>query len=232
MERILMDCEKDQLSTFKTSVVEKTKQYAKSKLLEERTGHDWWHTYRVWKMACKISETEEVDRFIVEIAALLHDIADWKLHGGNTDISDQLITAWLNTCDVQETDIINVKGIINSISFKGAKVAERQDLSLEAKVVQDADRLDAIGAIGIARLFTYGGNFNRKIHDPNKEPILHESSNEYLNSESTSINHFYEKLLLVKDRINTKTGRKLAKKRHEYLVNYLEEFFLEWEGER
>jgi len=220
------------LPEFEKSVIEKTKNYVKAELEDEGTGHDWWHTYRVWKMAKRISQVENVNIFLVELAALMHDIADWKLHNGDTSISDQKISNWLSNCGIDQYYIDNVRLIVNSISFKGAGVSEEEDLSLEAKVVQDADRLDAMGALGIARVFTYGGKFDRKIYDPNIGPVYHRNANEYLDQEGTSINHFYEKLLLIKGRMNTKTAQEIALGRHRFLEDYLQEFFLEWEGER
>ena len=201
----------------------------KKSLKNDSSGHDWWHTYRVWKMAKYIGAKEPVDMFVVELAALLHDIADWKFHHGDATVGPKLARKSLSKHRVSKNTIDNVCEIIETISFKGAKVMSSMK-TIEGKVVQDADRLDAIGAIGIARTFAYTGNKNRPIYDPNKKAILHNSKEEYLKSDSSAINHFYEKLLLLKNLMNTKTARKIAEDRHKFMQTYLNRFLEEWEG--
>ena len=207
----------------------KTAKHVKSTLHSEGSGHDWWHVYRVWRTAKTICETENADTLVVELAALLHDIADWKAYGGDEAIGPKVAGDWLRSLNVEESLIARVTGIIPVISFKGTP-DDKTKLSLEAKIVQDADRLDAIGAIGIARVFSYGGNRGRIIYDPEIKPMEHKTTESYLKNENPSINHFYEKLLLLKDLMNTETGKRMAQKRHEFMETYLEAFYSEWEG--
>lgn len=167
--------------------------------------------------------------FVVELGALLHDIADWKFHGGDEEVAPRIASEWLRAQKVTEEDIDAVVHIIRHISYKGANV-ENKLKSIEGFIVQDADRLDAIGAIGIARCFAYGGYKNRSLHDPTIPPVLHATAEQYKNNESPSINHFYEKLLLLKDMLNTVSGKQFAEKRHNFMVNFLETFLKEWEG--
>jgi uncharacterized protein len=183
----------------------------------------------VWKNAVHIGKLEKVDLFVVELAALLHDIADWKFHDGNEDIGPQLARDWLESLFVDENVISHVCEIIQDISFKGAGVATNMKTT-EGMVVQDADRLDAMGAIGISRAFAYGGSKGREMYNPDRKPEKHDSFEQYKNSQGTSINHFYEKLLLLKDLMNTKTATKIAKNRHTVMEAFLHEFFQEWEG--
>lgn len=212
-------------------IIDKTAKYVESKLSGEGSGHDWWHVYRVWKNAIHIGKGEKADMFIVELAALLHDIADWKFTGGDETVGPKLAREWLEKLNVDEKIITHVCEIIENISFKGAGVKNKIK-TLEGRVVQDADRLDAIGAMGIARCFAYGGHKGREIHNPNIKPILHGTSEEYKKSSSPSINHFYEKLLLLKDLMNTKTGKQIAQARHKYMEEYLKQFYAEWEGRK
>jgi len=213
-----------------SKIVQNTIQFVKKELENAEGGHDWFHIERVYKNTLLIAESEDVDRTIVALGALLHDIADSKFHGGNESVGPKVARDWLT---VQETDseiIEHVVQIINNISFKGGN--QNQDFrSLELDVVQDADRLDAIGAIGIARTFNYGGYKDMKIYDPSISPKLDMTKEEYKKSKAPTINHFYEKLLLLKDRMNTETGKKLAQKRHEYMEGFLKQFYLEWKGE-
>lgn len=211
--------------------IEKTKNFIRGKLSGDSSGHDWWHTYRVWKTAVKIWEKDGGDKDIVELGALLHDVADYKLHGGDEEAGPKAAREWLESIGVQENTIERVCEIVRDISFKGAKVKDNID-TLEGKIVQDADRLDAMGAIGIARVFAVGAKFDRPIHDPEEKIRMHESFQEYKNKIGTTINHFYEKLLLLKDRMNTKTGLAMAENRHKFMEQYLAEFYKEWEGER
>lgn len=213
----------------KRSIIKKTAEYAKAKMSGESSGHDWWHTYRVWQNAIHISKKEKADLFVVELAALLHDIADWKFHDGDTSVGENLTREWLKSLSLEEGVISSVCQIIKNISFKGAGVDTKLKTP-EGMVVQDADRLDAIGAIGIARNFAYGGSDGREIYNPEIPPKLHESFEQYKANRSSSINHFYEKSLLLKDLMNTATAKRMAKKRHSFMERYLKEFFLEWEG--
>jgi len=211
-----------------TDLVSRTVQHVKVTLAGERSGHDWWHTYRVWQNARQIQTGEGGDRQIIELAALLHDVADWKLHGGDTAIGPETARRWLSSIDVEEPVIRQVCQIIADISFKGAGV-KPPTLTLEGQIVQDADRLDAIGAIGIARAFAYGGAKGRLLHDPDEQPHAHQTAESYLRNKGTSVNHFYEKLLLLKDRLHTATGRTLAGPRHQYMEEFLKQFFAEWD---
>jgi uncharacterized protein len=213
----------------KQQIIDQTATYIKEKLAGEGSGHDWWHVYRVWKNAIHIGKHEQVDLFVVELAALLHDIADWKFHDGNEEIGPQLSRTWLESLGVDEQVISHVSQIIQDISFKGAGVATRMKTT-EGMVVQDADRLDALGAIGIARTFAYGGSKGREMYNPDLKPEQHDSFEQYKNSKGTSINHFYEKLLLLKERMNTGTAKAIAGKRHEVMEQFLQQFLLEWEG--
>jgi len=215
----------------KEKIIAQTAEHIRLKLEGEGSGHDWWHVYRVWKNAIHIGKQEKADLFVIELAALLHDIADWKFHDGNEDIGPQLAREWLETLSVEESIIAHVCRIIRAISFKGAVVKNTMD-SPEGLIVQDADRLDAMGAIGIARTFAYGGSKHREMYNPTVNPQLHTSFEQYKNSEGTTINHFYEKLLLLKNLMNTPTAKKIAEGRHKYMQEFLQQFFLEWEGKK
>jgi uncharacterized protein len=193
------------------------------------SGHDWWHIYRVWKMAIYLADQEKANSFEVQLASLLHDIDDWKLKKKPGEPDKNMAKNWLHKQGLHEKIIRNVQNIIQELSFKGAGVPTLMS-SLEGKVVQDADRLDAIGAIGIARAFTFGGNHKREMHNPEINPVMHQSFEAYKKDQSTTINHFYEKLLLLKDRMNTATAKKLASKRHIILEKFLQQFMAEWEG--
>ena len=210
-------------------IINRTAEFIRNKFKGEGSGHDWWHIYRVWKSAVHIASLEKADLFIVELAALLHDIADWKFYDGNEAIGPQLAREWMESLAVEENVIMHVCQIINDISFKGAGVVTNMK-TIEGDIVQDADRLDAIGAIGISRAFAYGGSKGRELYNPDRKPERHDSFNQYKKSEGSSINHFYEKLLLLKDLMNTDTARKIAEQRHKVMEVFLHEFFLEWEG--
>lgn len=210
-------------------IFERIAEKVKKDLENEGSGHDWWHVYRVWKMAKRIAKEESADTFVVELAVLLHDIKDWKFHNGDESVGPKVARELFTEQGVPIKIIDHVCEIIQTVSFKGAGVVTEMK-TLEGKVVQDADRLDAIGAIGIARAFAYGGSKNRPVYNPNQKPVLHQMQEEVFKSESPTINHFYEKLLLLKDRMNTKTGKKIAKERHEFMEKYLERFFKECEG--
>ncbi len=213
----------------KKLIIQKTADYAKKTLAGEASGHDFWHVYRVWQMAKFIGKKEKADMFIVELGALLHDIADYKFHNGNTEIGPRKAEEWLKGLGVDQKIINHIKTIINDAHFKGANVKEKRK-SIEGQIVQDADRLDAIGAVGIARTFAYGGYKNAPIHNPSVKPIMYNSFEEYKNNTPPTVTHFYEKLLLLKDRMNTKTARQIAIGRHKYMGKFLKKFYKEWEG--
>lgn len=207
------------------AIIKKTADFVKKELSGESTGHDWLHTYRVWQMSIKIAKSEKnVNDFVIQLAALLHDIADWKFNHGDNLAGSRLAGKWLRKLEVEEDVIAQVCNIIDGMSFKGANT-KSQILTREGMIVQDADRLDAIGAIGIARVFAFGGNTKREIYNQKIKVIKHESFNKYKKAKTTSINHFYEKLLLLKDLMNTSLAKKIAKKRHRFLEFFLDEFF-------
>jgi uncharacterized protein len=213
-----------------TDIIQKTAEYVQNTLIGAEAGHDWHHTERVWKLARRIAETENVDGFVVELGALLHDIADSKFHNGDETIGPRVARAFLEMIGVGEEIVDHVENIVAHISFKGGN-HEQTFHSPELAVVQDADRLDALGAIGIARTFNYGGFRNREIYNPDIKPNLNMSKEEYKNSAAPTINHFYEKLLFLKDRMNTETGKAMALRRHQFMERFLEEFYREWNGE-
>ncbi len=210
-------------------IIEKVKKYVKEKMEGETTGHDWWHSRRVLRLSKKIAKKEGGDGFIIELAALLHDIADWKFNKKNESEGIKTIKKLLGNLKVEENINKKICDIIENISFKGAGVKSKMKTK-EGKIVQDADRLDAIGAVGVARCFATGAKFNREIYNPRIKPKIHKTFGEYKNARSTSINHFHEKLLLLKDLINTKTSKKIAEKRHKFIERFLNQFFKEWEG--
>ena len=212
-------------------IIDQTVKFVKETLANSEGGHDWWHIYRVWQLAKKIATTEKTNLLVVELGALLHDIADAKFNDGDESIGPKKAREFLQSISVEEEIITHVENIIQHISFKGGNF-EQAFNSTELAVVQDADRLDAMGAIGIARTFNYGGFKNRAIYNPNIQPNLNMSKEEYKNSTAPTINHFYEKLLLLKDRMNTATGKAMAKHRHNYMEQFLEEFYKEWEGDK
>lgn len=211
-------------------ILEKTSSFVKQELHDAEGGHDWWHVQRVWNLSKQIAQKEQVDLFVVELGALLHDIADSKFHGGDEHIGPQKARIFLESMAVDENVISHIEQIILNISFKGGKVKPTFK-SKELDVIQDADRLDALGAIGIARTFNYGGFKNREIYNPNIPPDLQMTKEAYKKSQAPTINHFYEKLLLLKDRMNTDTGRAMAAKRHRFMEEYLARFYKEWAGE-
>jgi len=211
-------------------VIHCTIDFVKKTLASAEGGHDWWHIYRVWKTSIHIAQYENVDMFIVELGALLHDIADSKFHEGDEEIGPRKAREFLESQDISEDVIIHVENIIRNISFKGGKQLQ-EFKSPELDVVQDADRLDALGAIGIARTFNYGGHKGRAIYNPEIKPNLNLTKEEYKNSDAPTLNHFYEKLLLLKDRMNTHTGKQMAYERHTFMLTYLDHFYKEWEGE-
>lgn len=212
-------------------IIDQTVKFVKETLANAEGGHDWWHIYRVWQLAKKIAATEKTTLLVVELGALLHDIADAKFNNGDESIGPKKAREFLQSISVEEELITHIEKIIQHISFKGGNF-EQAFNSTELAVVQDADRLDAMGAIGIARTFNYGGFVNRAMYNPNIQPNLNMSKEEYKNSTAPTINHFYEKLLLLKDRMNTSTGKAMAAHRHNYMEQFLEEFYKEWEGEK
>lgn len=213
-----------------TDLIEKTICFVKETLKEAEGGHDWFHTHRVFLNAQHIAKGENVNKLIVSLGALLHDIADAKFHDGDETIGPKLAKDFLFSIQVDKKTIDHVINIINHISFKNSLESGEKFTSLELQVIQDADRLDAIGAIGIARAFNYGGFKNRAMHDPDIAPNLNMTKEEYKKSSAPTINHFYEKLLLLKDKMNTQTGKQLAEERHQYMLNFLEQFYKEWNG--
>lgn len=211
-------------------LISRTKIFVETTLADAEGGHDWWHIYRVWKMASKIAKTEDVDQEIVELSALLHDIADPKFHDGDETIGPRTAREYLESQNVDAATVEHVVNIIKHMSFKNSLETQTFN-SKEMEVVQDADKLDAIGAIGIARVFSFGGHKGNAIHDPTMKPKLNMSKAEYKKSKGTSLNHFYEKLFLLKDMMNTETGKALAASRHDYMKEYVARFYSEFDGE-
>ena len=214
----------------KETVIQKTIDFTKATLSNAEGGHDWWHVYRVWKLSKHIAKTENGNTFIVELGALLHDIADSKFHDGNEMIGPRKARDFLSSLSIEEEIILHVENIISNISFKGGNTTQKFK-SPELDVVQDADRLDAIGAIGIARTFNYGGYRGNEMYNPEVKPNFNMTREEYKNSNAPTINHFYEKLFLLKDRMNTNTGKSIAEHRHRFMEQFLEEFYNEWNGQ-
>ncbi|MFD1258036.1 HD domain-containing protein [Mucilaginibacter terrae] len=212
-------------------LIRQTAAYVRQTLQNAEGGHDWWHILRVWNNAKLIAKTEPADMLVVELAALLHDIADSKFHNGNEDIGPQTAVAFLQRIQTDAMVIQQVELIIRNMSFKSG-FDGHQFYSPELAVVQDADRLDAIGAIGIARAFNYGGFKGRELYNPEIASNLQMSKEEYKNTTAPTINHFYEKLLLLKNKMNTPTAKKLAEQRHFFMETYLEQFYAEWNGAR
>ena len=212
-------------------IIDKTIQFVKNKLEGAEGGHDWFHIERVYKNSLLIAQDEVCDLMVVKLGALLHDIADSKFHGGDETVGPAVARAFLEQEKLPEDIINHVIKIIENISFKGGKV-KQEFTSIELNIVQDADRLDAIGAIGIARAFNYGGYKNRGLYDPNLAPNLNMTKEEYKNSNAPTINHFYEKLLLLRDKMNTTSGKSIAAERHRYMENFLSQFYAEWDGEK
>jgi uncharacterized protein len=213
-------------------IIEATKAFVQSQLVGAEGGHDWFHTLRVFNNATLISKNEAVDYLVVALASLLHDIADSKFHNGDETVGPKVASEFLLKHNVDSEIIEHVTQIIENMSFKNSFDLNATFNSKEMEVVQDADRLDAIGAIGIARCFNYGGFKDRPLYDPEIKPNLNMSKAEYKAAKSPTLNHFYEKLLLLKDQMNTKTGKRIAQKRHEYMEGFLKQFYAEWGGEK
>lgn len=217
------------MNDMQKSILSQTEEWVKAKLAGEASGHDWWHIVRVTNTTKTIAQAEGADLFICQMAALLHDMADEKLNA-DPQAADQQVVDFLLSKELSEEEVAEILYITRHISFKGGKGEQLQSLS--AKIVQDADRLDAIGAIGIARCMAYSGHKGRLIHDPNMKPRENMTQEEYRNGQDTAIMHFYEKLLLLKDHMNTDYGRQLAQQRHNFLETYLDQFYAEWDGLR
>jgi len=214
----------------KTQIIQSTIDFVKNTLEGAEGGHDWFHIERVYHNAKLIAQGEDVDLFIVELGSLLHDIADAKFYDGDESVGPRKAVKFLRSLDVNESIIAHIENIIRYVSFKTSLENGNKFDSIELKVIQDADRLDAIGAIGIARTFNYGGFKNRVLYDPEIKPLINQDKETYKNSKAPTINHFYEKLLLLKDKMNTKTGKQLAEKRHQFMELYLDQFYKEWNG--
>ena len=214
-----------------TQIINATIAFVKQKLENAEGGHDWFHIERVYKNSLLIAQEETCDITVVQLGALLHDIADSKFYDGDESVGPRTARTFLESENVPKETISHVISIIENISFKGGNF-EKKFHSKELEIVQDADRLDAIGAIGIARCFNYGGFKNRALYNPEILPQLNMSKEEYKNSESPTLNHFYEKLLLLRDKMNTPTGKKVAKARHHYMEDFLSQFMEEWDGEK
>ena len=213
------------------SIIDNTILFVKNKLQNAEAGHDWFHIERVYKNSLQIAATEKCNVEIVKLAALLHDIADSKFHKGDEMIGPKTARIFLENEKVSSEICNHVVAIIENISYKGGH-SEKKFKSIELDIVQDADRLDAIGAIGIARAFNYGGYKNRQLFNPEIEPQLNMTKEQYKNNNAPTINHFYEKLLLLKDKMNTESGKKMAVKRHRFMELFLSQFYAEWDGER
>lgn len=216
---------------LKKEILQKTESHVQQLLEGEGSGHDWWHIHRVRNTALQLAKNEHADLYIVELAALLHDIADHKFHDGDETIGPKVAGEWLTEIGADSETILHIQQIIRDISYKGAGVATPMQ-SLEGEIVQDADRLDAIGAIGIGRAFAYGGNKNREMYNPDHSPTQHQSFEAYKTDKGPTINHFYEKLFLLKDRMNTDAAKKMAEERHQFMVEFVDRFYAEWDGKK
>ncbi len=211
-------------------IIQKTIKFVHQQLENQGAGHDFLHVSHVWENSKLIAKGEKInDTFIIELGALLHDIADFKFHDGNEKIGGEIARKWLLTLELNENDIRRITHIVDNVSFKG-ELSKNKMRSIEGKIVQDADRLESIGAIGIARCFTYGGSKSIPIYDPSIKIKRRMTKKQFKKHQGTSVNYFYEKLLLLKDLMNTKTAKKIANKRHKYMLNFLKEFFIEWEN--
>lgn len=211
------------------TLIERVAAQVEARFAGEGSGHDWHHIHRVWQLSRRIAREEGAQAEIAELGALLHDIADWKFHGGDDSVGPREAERLLRQEGAPESLIVPVVEIVATISFKGAGVATPMR-TLEGRCVQDADRLDALGAIGIARCFAYGGHAGRMLYDPALPPVMHASAAAYKSAKGTSLNHFYEKLFLLKDRMNTESGRRLALERHRFMEEFVAQFLREWDG--
>jgi len=215
------------MDKYQQQIVASAATFVKQELKGAESGHDWWHVFRVWKLSERIAEEEKADTFIVSLGALLHDIADAKFYDGDETVGPKKAKIFLQKQNLPEEIINKILNIIRFVSFKN-RHEKPDDNSLELQIIQDADRLDAMGAIGIARAFSFGGFKKREMYNPDIPPHPGMSKGEYKKAESTTINHFYEKLLLLKEMMHTKTGKQLAAKRHGFMEKFLEEFYSEW----
>ena len=220
------------MTVSESNLIEATISFVKTELKNAEGGHDWFHIERVYKNTLLIAKTEPVDITVVSLAALLHDIADSKFHNGDETIGPRKASEFLLKHNVDSEIIEHVTQIIEHMSFKNSFDLNPAFTSKEMQVVQDADRLDAIGAIGIARCFNYGGFKDRALYNPEIPPNLNMTKAEYKAAKAPTINHFYEKLLLLKDQMNTKTGKRIATERHKYMEGFLKQFYAEWKGEK
>lgn len=213
-------------------LISKISKDIQKQFLQDGTGHDWWHIQRVWNMAKRIARAEKnANMYIIELIALTHELGDYKLEVDLVDRQKEKVTAFLQKHNVEGSDVEKVVDAVCNLSFS-KNIEGKKEISLEGKIVQDADRLEALGAIGIARVFAYAGNKNNPIHDPRSKPKARHSKASYTSQKNTAINHFYEKLLLLKDLMNTKTGRAIAQQRHRFMEKYLQEFYSEWQGKK
>lgn len=210
-------------------LVERTVAHIRDRMTGESSGHDWWHIYRVWQMARRLAIEERADLLLVELGALLHDIADWKFHGGDLGEGPRQARSWLESIGASREVVEAVVRIVERVSFKGAGVADDMPW-LEGQIVQDADRLDAMGAIGIGRAFAYGGHAGRLMYDPNHPPEQHDSADAYRRSGGPTLNHFHEKLFLLRDRMHTSAARRIATERHRVMEEFVNQFLGEWSG--
>ncbi|MBD1423150.1 HD domain-containing protein [Sphingobacterium chuzhouense] len=213
------------------TIIQRTAVFVQEKLRNAEAGHDWWHIQRVWNNTKLILQTEEADALVCELTALLHDIADSKFHHGDEQVGPRIAGEFLHSLGLDDSRIEHVQQIIFNMSYK-ASLGQIDFHSKELEIVQDADRLDAIGAIGIARAFHYGGFKNREIYNPNIPPQKQLSKEAYKNTTAPTVNHFYEKLLLLRDKMNTDTAKQIAKHRHYFMESFLQQFYGEWNGER
>ncbi len=219
------------MEDWQAHLIEQTRNFVQSALRDAESGHDWWHIFRVWKLAEKIAREEKADLFVVSLGALLHDIADAKFYKGDETIGPRRAQQFLQKQNLPEEIIRKVLNIIRYVSFKNRDEIPEEN-SKELHIVRDADRLDAIGAIGIARAFSFGGFKKREMYNPSVPPRLGMTKEEYKKNEGTTVNHFYEKLFLLKDMMHTPAGKRLAEERHRFMEQYLEEFYAEWQGEK
>lgn len=217
----------------KTQILSKTRQHIKTMMEGEGSGHDWWHVVRVVNNALTIADKEGGDKFVIELGALLHDIADHKFYDGDMTVGPRLAREWLTGVECDQNTIDEVVNIVENVSFKGG-LNKHVMKTIEGKIVQDADRLDALGAIGIGRTFAFGGAMGKEMYNPGVQPSTFKTIAEVQKDlkQGHTINHFYEKLLTLKNKMNTKSGRVLALERHEFMEKYLEQFYAEWEGKR
>lgn len=214
----------------KREIIQETAEFIRSEFATDGSGHDWFHIDRVRRLAVRLGQMEGSDPFVTEMAALLHDLDDWKITGSDSSYPVKA-QKWLADRNVQVNMAFRILKVIEEVAYKGAGT-QTPVRSIEAAVVQDADRLDAMGAIGIARTFAYGGHKSRLIYDPAISPVMHDDFKDYKNSKAPTVNHFYEKLLLLKDRMNTNAARSFAEQRHRFMESYLEQFFNEWDEKK